>query len=109
MAALLAVDSAITGEAPPAALRTAPGDVDADGQIEVLVEVRRLVDGQAGMAAGDRRRMLVVAGCTAILGAAHRPDAMIFDAVLARSLFTINPERPAGAAAGTFTADYVRQ
>ena len=31
VAALLAVDSAITGEAPPAALRTAPGDVDADG------------------------------------------------------------------------------
>ena len=85
MAALLAVDSAITGEAPPAALRTAPGDVDADGQIEVLVEVRRLVDGQAGMAAGDRRRMLVVADHTGILGAAHRPDAMIFGAFLARS------------------------
>ena len=65
--------------APPRAVSTRTG------RSRWLIEVRRFVDGQAGMAAGDRRRMLVVADRTGLLGAAHRPDATIFGAFLARS------------------------
>ena len=58
VAALVAVDAAITGADPPAALRTGPGDVNDDDEIEVVVEVCLLdASGRPGAPPGCR------AGC----------------------------------------------